>query len=318
MTIFDAYLMVDWSSNNSPKTGKDSIWYCLCTVRDGKIALHNSRNPGTRQRAISEIKTILFDLSKQNLMTLIGFDFPYGYPSGFATALRLTEISPWKALWKNLYDRIRDDYRNVNNRFKVASEFNRELTGSYGPYWGCPTAEETRHLSSTKNGRILPNGLSEYRITERLAAGAQPVWKLHYPGSVGSQALTGIPYLYALRFDHDLAPVSRTWPFETGLRAIESPKSEGWKILHAEIYPSIRTSPPMTGKVRDEIQVETLARYFAELDLRGDLAALFSGAPDLSEKDRRSVEMEEGWILGIPVRSMMIPGKLLKRKKAFC
>lgn len=32
---FDAYLMVDWSANNSPKKGKDSIWYCLLEHVDG-------------------------------------------------------------------------------------------------------------------------------------------------------------------------------------------------------------------------------------------------------------------------------------------
>jgi hypothetical protein len=26
--IFDRYVTVDWSANNRPKTGKDSIWIC--------------------------------------------------------------------------------------------------------------------------------------------------------------------------------------------------------------------------------------------------------------------------------------------------
>jgi precorrin-8X/cobalt-precorrin-8 methylmutase len=298
---FDAYLMVDWSSNSSPKGGKDSIWYCLCVVDGGKITVHESRNPKTRRIAFEEIRSILLDLCRQNFVTLIGFDFPYGYPAGFAATLQLGESLPWKAVWKEVHDRISDDDRNVNNRFEVASGLNQKITGNFGPFWGCPSTEETRYLSSTKNGRILPQGLSEYRITEKRAAGAQPVWKLHYPGSVGSQALAGIPYVYALRFDRDLEPISKVWPFETGLKAIGSPRTDGWQILHAEIFPSIRSVSSVVGKVKDEIQVETLARYFAELDLRGELTALFSGAPDLSEEERKLVETEEGWILGIPI-----------------
>ena len=300
MTVFDAYLMADWSSNASPKKGKDSIWFCLSTVHNGRITVHKSRNPNTRRRAIEEIKAILLDLSNRDLSTLIGFDFPYGYPSGFAAGLRLRDNPPWKAVWNELHSRIRDDDRNRNNRFEVASEFNKQITGECGPFWGCPRTEETSCLSSsTRNGRTVPQGLSEYRITEKRAAGAQPTWKLHYPGSVGSQTLVGIPYLHALRFDRHLEPISRVWPFETGLRAIESPRGEGWKLLHAEIYPSIHAIPSVLGKVKDEIQVETLAEYFAELDQRGELSPLFAGAPDLSEEERISVQTEEGWILGV-------------------
>jgi hypothetical protein len=44
----------------------------------------------------------------------------------------------------------------------------------------------------------------------------QPIWKLFGNGSVGGQALLGIPRLSALRNDEVLEPVFRVWPFETG------------------------------------------------------------------------------------------------------
>jgi hypothetical protein len=59
--LFDAYLMVDWRGSSVPKTGKDSIWYCL--IRDGMVAA--PANPSTRSRAVAEIETILLQLVKE-------------------------------------------------------------------------------------------------------------------------------------------------------------------------------------------------------------------------------------------------------------
>ena len=41
------------------------------------------------------------------------------------------------------------------------------------------------------------------------------------------------------------------------------------------------------------------AEAFARLDARGGLVPLFDGAPDLSADERRLVEAEEAWILGL-------------------
>lgn len=300
MSIFDAYLMVDWSANNSPKKGPDSIWYCLWIVDNGRLTVHEPENPCTRRQAIEEIKTILVELSGRGLVILIGFDFPYSYPSGFAAALQLLGDSPWKAVWDEIYDRIRDDNSNRNNRFDVASDLNRRLTGGYGPFWGCSRSKQTPYLSSgTRNGRILPSELAEYRITERWIGGSKPVWKLLYPGSAGSQTLVGIPHIRSLRYDPALAALSLVWPFETGLRTLERPRNEKWRILHAEIYPSICQIQVTEGETKDRIQVETMASLFARLDRDGELAGFFAGPEDLSEDERRRVELEEGWILGV-------------------
>ena len=43
--------------------------------------------------------------------------------------------------------------------------------------------------------------LAEKRLIDTWMTGAQPCWKLAYTGSVGSQALTGIPVVRALRDD---------------------------------------------------------------------------------------------------------------------
>ena len=54
-TIFDRYIAVDWSANNGPKTGKDSIWIGEATPA-GPLP---SRNPSTRSAAIRIPSTLI-------------------------------------------------------------------------------------------------------------------------------------------------------------------------------------------------------------------------------------------------------------------
>jgi precorrin-8X/cobalt-precorrin-8 methylmutase len=135
-------------------------------------------------------------------------------------------------------------------------------------------------------------GLAEYRQVERLLHNRgqlpQSVWKLMGAGSVGSQALTGIPVVSRLRQLDLLAPVSQVWPFEVLVPEL----SEGSAaIVHAEIWPSLIHAPLRPGQVKDEAQVIALAEEFRRGDRNGSLATLFlAGA-------RGSVE--EGWILGV-------------------
>ena len=90
------------------------------------MATSSTTNLPTRADAIE----FLVDLveSGRDATTLIGVDFSLGYPAGTAAALGLTGVG-WSAMWQLLVDRIRDDDRNVNNRFAVAAELNRQLTG---------------------------------------------------------------------------------------------------------------------------------------------------------------------------------------------
>src|SRR5579872_508385 len=113
--------MVDWSAREHPATGADSIWYCLLTRRHGDPVVDHLANPPTRRRATAEIKQILIDLVRQNRSVLVGFDFPYGYPAGFAGALNLVGPPKWLAVWREVARRIQDGPDNTNNRFAVAA-----------------------------------------------------------------------------------------------------------------------------------------------------------------------------------------------------
>jgi hypothetical protein len=295
--LFDRYLMVDWSASNVPKRGKDSIWIRSLGVVDDRYDL--IENPRTRTAARERVRAELCASVARRERVLVGFDFPYGYPRGLAEALGLSGL-PWRAIWRYLSAAITDGPGNVNNRFEVASELNRRLVTH--AYWGCPHGRELEYLSPRKDEvrysfAADDVGLPEWREAELAlrARGIHPqaVWKLLGAGSVGSQALVGIPVVAALRDDPDLQPFSSVWPFETRLPELESGRPT---IVHVEIWPSIvDVGPAMlrdanAGKVRDQVQVEELALYLRARDEEGLLPDLFAAASPAAA--------EEGWIFG--------------------
>src|SRR5947208_500317 len=83
---------------------------------------------------------------------------------------------------------------------------------------------------------------AEKRLIDRWMVGAQSCWKLAYTGSVGSQALTGIPVVRALHDDAAWADRARIWPFETGFSLPDDAQ-----IVFAEIWPSWWPIPSQSG-----------------------------------------------------------------------
>jgi hypothetical protein len=301
MTLFDAYLMVDWSASSKPKSGKDSIWIALAVRVGERVAVEALENPRTRTAAAARVNELVRSLITRGLRVLTGFDFPYGYPRGLATALGLSDDeAPWRVIWNRFSEAIRDDARNVNNRFGVASNLNAKLGLRPGPFWGCPAPQQTATLRS--KGCSFPydapgRALERRRTTERRLRGVQETWKLFGRGSAGSQALLGIPRVAALRDDETLAPVSRVWPFETGFTNLPTPQ-HGPFVLHAEIWPGVVPIDASLHTVRDTAQVLTLTRHFAALDDLGEAQALFRAPDRLGADELAACVAEEGWILG--------------------
>src|SRR5260370_27448583 len=89
--MFDRYVAVDWSASSSPKTGANSIWICNL----GGAGYPITTNPPTRGKAEEQLRDLLIEAIDDRERVLIGFDFPYGYPQGFAAALGL-EGSAWR------------------------------------------------------------------------------------------------------------------------------------------------------------------------------------------------------------------------------
>jgi precorrin-8X/cobalt-precorrin-8 methylmutase len=296
--VFDAYVMVDWSASNVARTGADSIWVCVLERQGAELAPVRLTNPPTRCEAVGFLADLLSDMIARDRVTLVGFDFAFGYPAGFARRLR-SEATDWRGVWKEIVARVRDGDDNANNRFEVAAALNAKVSGGTFPFWGCPEAAAGPHLTTDKSAGYGAETLSELRLADARSGGPQPVWKLFYPGSVGGQTLLGIPCVHALRHHPWLAEAARIWPFETALQALERPGLDGWRLLFAEVYPSMISFEVLAGEVKDAAQVRTVAHYLAALDSEGNLAPLFAGPPDLDDRQRAAVETEEAWILGI-------------------
>ncbi len=295
--LFNAYVVVDWSAASKPASGADSIWIGVMK-RDVRFRMaFEAHNPATRAEAEKLIGQILDDRAKRSERTLLGFDFPLGFPRGVAAALKLpAETAPWLALWNQLDRMVKDKADNTNNRFGVGSEINRRITGGPFPFWGVPPKDALTTLQPKKQRAHGPDDLPEFRHAELAAKGSSPVWKLYYQGSVGGQAILGIPVVRRLKLARGDA--MKIWPFETGWMALTEAALAGVDAVVAEVYPSLLKVTPQPGEPKDLAQVRAVCEDFARKDEAGQLAALFGHGKDVPDDVVAAAEREEGWVLG--------------------
>jgi precorrin-8X/cobalt-precorrin-8 methylmutase len=191
---------------------------------------------------------------------------------------------------------VRDDHRNGNNRFEVASRLNSEVSRGFGPFFGRPPKASEAvadHLSPRRDGFFrfplsLRNGsqVLALRETDLRARSSSPWFLFGDPNSAGGQALVGIPRVARLR---EAIPGARIWPFETGGMTKGLAPA---RVLLAEVYPSLFHRRQAGREIHDRLQVESSVLAFARLDAQGFLAKLFATPKD------PSIVHEEGWILG--------------------
>lgn len=303
--LFDAYIMVDWSAASKPVTGANSIWIGLL-MKDARLKLQfRAVNIDTRLKARAFIEDIAAKLTKRGDKVLLGFDFSLGYPAGTAQALGLDTSSqaPWAAMHALLASRYKDKPDNNSRpRFAIAAGLNYTISKGPFPFWGAPPADRATTLSATKAEFGPDKPVAEFRLAElrqRGQPGASPksCWQLYGAGSVGSQSLTGIPHVHALR---QVWPSARIWPFEIGDGGpLTAENLDGIEVVIAEIYPSLVKPKPEKGEVADEAQVRQIARHYADLDEKNALGAIFSTGNSLSPEQIGNITREEGWILGV-------------------
>jgi hypothetical protein len=313
MPLFNAYIMVDWSGGNSRRARKqDCIWIAHGTADTNSPT---TVSPPSRTEAEHIIRSLLQLIvgSKKNRVLLCA-DFGYGYPAGFAALLPKPVpggLPPWRIVWQYLSKHLQDDIgtkpgqqpTNRSNRFEVAGAINAAVSNRScpGPFW-CqfkagayayiPQKQPTHPFAYT-SGAIAP-----LRITDRSAKSNTP-FRLFGTGSVGSQVLTGIPRLDSMRFDPRFAGCSAVWPFETDW----AHRAGTWldptvRILHAEIYPSVRA--PLTDTIKDRGQVRAMWHWARDLDARNSLINEFAIPPGIGSEsvEDHTIRHEEGWILG--------------------
>jgi hypothetical protein len=294
---FDAYVMVDWSSAAKPVSGTDSIWIGCGEWWKNGFRLSEPLNVSTRLAAIDYLLRRLERWKRQRKRVLVGLDFAFGYPAGFAAALGTCRgPGAWRGLHRYIARGVTDTVDNVNNRHRFAAECN-EKVGAPGPFWGCSASAATASLTQHRVGVFtFPHrGLDEWRLTDlqaRQTATVQSVWKLNCGVSVGGQTLLGIAHLYRL----STAIEGHLWPFE-GWRVPDGPV-----ICFAEIFPSLVQYPEWADEYarrRDRTQVLGCVRCAAERDAVGLLRKDFTFAVEhkLTLEQRRRAQHEEGWIL---------------------
>ncbi|WP_304170078.1 cobalamin biosynthesis protein CbiG [Phenylobacterium aquaticum] len=295
--LFSAYVIVDWSAAAKPSTGADSVWIGVLK-RDVRFRLvFEAFNPPTRAEAEKKLTALLDDFKKRSERALVGFDFPLGFPRGFAQALSLPGEQPWRAAWDQLDKMVKDKADNTNNRFGVGSEINRRMTGGPFPFWGCPPKDALTTLQPKRTREHGPDDLPELRYADQAAKGASSIWKLYYNGSVGGQAILGIPAVRRMKLAR--GDTFKAWPFELGFKPLTEADLAGVDVVATEVYPSLYKAQAAPGEVKDLAQVRVTAEHFARLDEAGKLSAVFGAPKGLTPEALAAAESEEGWILGV-------------------
>lgn len=267
MSPFDSFAMIDWSGGNDtgPRPRKDAIWACVARAGQAEEPVY-LRNRLLAEAWLNELIDVeLFEGRR----LCIGFDFPFGYPLGFAAAL--TGSNDPLRLW-DWFDWAIEDTPKANNRFDVAGQINTRF-GGRGPFWGNGLKRDIDGLSRTKAD--YHNPFPDRRKVEMLAKGSFTCWQMSGAGSVGGQVMMGLPVLNRLRsaFGDRIA----VWPYQP----LDRP------IALVEIWPSLTVGRPPKDMIKDAWQVQQVA------------LALSHQSPMSLDRDIAVNAPEEGWILGI-------------------
>jgi hypothetical protein len=147
MSLFDAYVMVDWSGSDRRRGGRaDCIWIAHGLAISAEPS---TVSPPSRTDAEQLIRAQIESIVTANKgRVLLCADFGYGYPAGFASLLANSvdgALPPWRIVWQYLSKHLQDDLgtkpgqqpTNRSNRFEVASAINAAVSGptSPGPFW---------------------------------------------------------------------------------------------------------------------------------------------------------------------------------------
>ena len=275
MTAFDTFVMVDWSGGNDTgaKPRKDAIWAAVSRrgQGDAPVYLHN------RVEAENWLVGLIEKELKAGRRVLIGFDFPFGYPTGFAAAL--TGSPDPFGVWDWFETNVQDTPMQ-NNRFDLAAQINQNLGNGQGPFWSNGLRKrDIAGLPRTKTGYVNP--FPDRRAAELRAKGSFTCWQMAGAGAVGSQVFTGLPVLSRLRkrFAGDVA----IWPFEP----LDAP------VAFVEIWPSLTVGAAPENMIKDAWQVQEIVRQVSALD------------PAVLARILNVTAPEEGWIFGLGFETLL-------------
>ena len=296
MPLFHRLIMADWSAASAPgpkKPHKDRCWVGKLDTHSGQPQLAYCRTRAAAREVIAQWTAEM----PAGCKTLIGFDFPFGYPAG-------SGLPGGRALATLFGSRLQESANDRNDRFELAGTLNEELyPGIEGPFWGHPSGHSYAGLRPTRP-KPWPTPIPEYRIADGALRhmGIQTVWKLAYPASVGSQVMTGMASIHHLLQRPAFASAA-IWPFETA-----------WEknlpaVTIAEIWPNLffrawREHPAAARhEIRDAQQIAASLLALAEANLDDRIEAMLAAPEDRSGDELAIIERQEGWIVGAAAAS---------------
>jgi len=285
VTAFDTFAVVDWSAGKRApaRPSKDAIWIGVNRAGVEQAPLYCR----SRQEAEDHLRALIAQEVAAGRRLLLGFDFPFGYPKGFAR--KVVGNKGTLALWDWFESQISDDASGDNNRYEVAERLNALFSGP-GPFWGKSHRDRWPGVPYRKQG-VRFDEIVERRVTDIVANAASSCFQMAFPPTVGGQVMMGLPVLARLR----RACGARAWPLED---------TSGAAVVLAEIWPgvveqAVRGAMQARGAdaIRDREQVRLLANALAQLP-PDRLAADMADLPDEAG--------EEAWILGARIRDELI------------
>ena len=248
--LFNAYVIVDWSAASKPTTGADSVWVGVLK-RDVRFRMafeaHNPadprrgreadrrhpRRPGQAQRAHPDRLRL--------------------HPGLPARPRRRPEAAGRDAAVAGGLEPDRPDGEGQGRQHQ--QPLRRRLGDQPAahrravPVLGRAAEGRADHPAAEEAARdTAPATSPEFRHAELAAKGSSPVWKLYYQGSVGGQAILGIPMVRRLKLARGEA--MKVWPFETGWKALTEADLAGVDVVAAEVYPSLFKARPLPARSR--------------------------------------------------------------------
>lgn len=294
MVTLGRVIMVDWSAADGPgpvRPTKDRCW--LAWGDRGTRSRPEPEYFRTRGDCANRIVELA---SEYSYRVLIGFDFPFGYPSdaGLPAGCKLCEF---------FHKHLTENATGHTNRFELAGTLNLQLAQRHelatGPFWGHPARRVYANLTATKPRHPLREWrIIDLRLRDQGFSSIQSVYKLAYTGSVGSQTITGLACVGGLLRHHELKKRALLWPFETRW-SLEIPRSS---IIIAEIWPALvnfaahRYDRLVHSTIKDARQVAAMRDV--ALDDPNTFARALKTPASLSPHEERACREREGWILG--------------------
>ena len=269
MRRFDSICVVDWSAGNDtgPRPRPDAIWAAVVGNGEAEEPVY-LRN---RVEALDWLNALIERELQEGRRLLLGFDFPFGYPTGFAERIVGGPL-PLK-LWDHIAERLKDTPK-ANSRFDLAGEINASFDG-VGPFWFNGLRRDISDLPRLGLDR-RDHGMTERREIEKRLGGTFTVWQMGGAGAVGGQVMTGVVVLSKLR--KRFGDAISVWPFE----------ADTAPVRFVEIWPTLINEAVLeeNDTIRDRAQVRCLARALSRVPAERLAEMMEVDAP------------EEGWILG--------------------